>query len=376
MTTTHPDYVQQFHDVGYVVVEDVFDPATDFAPLYADWHQILDNITAQLIDEGRLDSQFKDLPFDQRLRKVATESKTNFSRNFDIALPQKNIKFDTPIYVGPGIFGILTSPKLLDVVERIVGPEILCNPVGHVRMKLPDSALTADGRNNGLSGTVPFHQDQGVLLPEADDTEIISVWVAVSDATEQNGCLRVIPGSHRSDLLDHCTDESFRGSKGIASQLLPDTTPKPLPMRAGSALIFPRTLIHGALDNVTDDQVRISLDLRYQPADQPTGRSAFPGIRRAEPQRPVDRAARLGTMGRWLAEDSGTPGRRGHALLQSVERRLGALRLGRPATARTDKSSRPRIAGRDDLSSIEDTLGRRAYIAARPPDSCRHSPDM
>jgi hypothetical protein len=278
MTITHIDYAQEIRERGYVIVEDLFDPALDFAPLYDDWHQILDSLSGQLIDEGRLDDQFKGLPFDQRLIKIATTSHSNFSRNFDIALPQKNIKYDTPIYVGPGIFGVLTSPKLLDVVERLVGPEILCNPVGHVRMKLPDSALTADGRNSGLSGTVPFHQDQGVLLPEADHTDIISVWVAVSDATEQNGCLRVLPGTHDSDLLDHCTDESFRGSKGIAPQLLPAITPQPLPMRAGSVLIFPRTLIHGALDNVTTDEVRISLDLRYQPANQPTGRSAFPGF--------------------------------------------------------------------------------------------------
>lgn len=278
MTITHPDYAAQINHDGYVIVEDVFDPATDFAPLYEDWRKILDNITSQLMGEGKLGDQFRGLPFQDRLIKVVTESRGNFSRNFDIALPQKNIKYDTPIYVGPGIFEILTSPKLLDVIEQVVGPEVLCNPVGHVRMKLPDGSLTEAGRNNGLSGTVPFHQDQGVLLPEADESQIVTCWVAVTDATEENGCLRVMPGSHRSDLLDHCTDESFRGSKGIASPLLPPIEPKPLPMRAGSILLFGRTLIHGALDNKTRDQVRVSLDLRYQPTGQPTGRSAFPGF--------------------------------------------------------------------------------------------------
>jgi hypothetical protein len=36
--------------------------------------------------------------------------------------------------------------------------------------------------------------------------------------------------------------------------------------------------IHSSLDNVTDDQVRISFDLRYQPVGQPTGRPKFPGF--------------------------------------------------------------------------------------------------
>jgi hypothetical protein len=295
----HPDLLRQFDQDGYMIVEDLFDPATDFALLYQDWQEILDRVADRFIDEGRLAGRYRGLPFDQRLIRIASESQRNFSRYFDIALPQKNIRRDTPIYVGPGIFGVLTSPKLLDVAEAVIGPEIVCNPVGHVRMKLPEPALTSEGRSSGLSGSVPFHQDQGVLLPEADDSDIISCWVAVSDADERNGCLRVIPGSHRGDLLDHCTDESFRGSKGIAPQLLPAARPRALPMRAGSALIFQRTLIHGALDNVTQDRVRISLDLRYQPAGQPTGRSAFPGfIARSRP----DPSSELHDWRRWASQ--------------------------------------------------------------------------
>ena len=43
-------------------------------------------------------------------------------------------------------------------------------------------------------------------------------------------------------------------------------------------LLLTQRTIHSSLDNVTDDQVRISLDLRYQPIGQPTGRPSFPGF--------------------------------------------------------------------------------------------------
>jgi ectoine hydroxylase-related dioxygenase (phytanoyl-CoA dioxygenase family) len=49
----------------------------------------------------------------------------------------------------------------------------------------------------------------------------------------------------------------------------------PLPMRPGSVLLMTQRTIHSSLDNVTGDQVRISMDLRYQPIGQASGRPAF-----------------------------------------------------------------------------------------------------
>jgi len=99
--------------------------------------------------------------------------------------------------------------------------------------------------------------------------------MAVTDATIENGCLKVIPGSHRKDLVDHCP-----GAKGVSipERLLTLEDSTPLPMRAGSALIFGQNLVHAAVDNSTDDQVRISMDLRYQPPHQPSGRPDFPSF--------------------------------------------------------------------------------------------------
>ena len=55
----------------------------------------------------------------------------------------------------------------------IVGPEIVCNPTQHLRMKLPESAVPAGA--DGLTSRVPWHQDNGVLLEEADDSHVLTV---------------------------------------------------------------------------------------------------------------------------------------------------------------------------------------------------------
>jgi phytanoyl-CoA hydroxylase len=265
---------------SYVVVDDVFDPAEDFAPLYDEWRCVLDDLVTRFMAEGLLVSRFDDMPFEQRLVAVTAETGRNISGHFDISLPQLNIRHDTPVRATPAIFRLLTNERLLDVVEELIGPEITSNPTQHVRMKLPEGAL-AD-RRDGLSAGVPFHQDQGVLLPEADESDILTCWVAITDADEANGCLQVFSRSDEGGLLEHCPGDSAAmqgpGQVGIPARNLPTTHPTPLPMPAGSALFFNRLLVHGSCDNTTADRVRVSLDLRYQPTGQPSGRPMFPSF--------------------------------------------------------------------------------------------------
>jgi phytanoyl-CoA hydroxylase len=264
---------------SYLIVEDVFEPS-DFGPLYEEWQAVLDDAAGKLVAEGLLGSCLDELPFEQRLLAVTRESGRNLAGLFDISLPQRDIRHDTPIGASPAMFSVLTHRRLLDAVEELIGPEITCNPTQHVRMKLPEAAI-AD-RRNGLSAAVPFHQDQGVLLPEADDSQILTCWVAITDADESTGCLHVFPGSEHGGFIEHCPGDSAAmhgpGQVGIPAPLLPATPPEPLPMRAGSVLFFNRMLVHGSYENQTSDRVRISLDLRYQPTGQPTGRPMFPSF--------------------------------------------------------------------------------------------------
>jgi phytanoyl-CoA hydroxylase len=264
----------QFDELGFVVVEDILDPVRDIQPLLDEYAAVLDGIAAALCSAGEIDSTYAGVPFDARLIDVCRASRRNFPQHFDFSLPQDGIRHDTPFHAGPAVFRILTSPRLLDVVEELIGPEIYANPVQHIRMKLPPRAV-AEGNTSSLSVKTPWHQDNGVILPEADSATILTVWIPLNDATVDNGCLQVLPRSHRDGLFDHCP-----GSQGAAipTQVLPRLEPLPLPMRAGSALLMTQRTVHSSLENRTSDQVRFSLDLRYQPVGQPSGRPMFPGF--------------------------------------------------------------------------------------------------
>ena len=275
MSLLATDVLAQFREEGYAVVEGVFDPDVDFAPIHAEWEAILGGVADGLASEGALSSRYDGLPFDQRLIAVCRESGRNIFQPFDITLPQKDIRSDTPLHVTKAVFDLLTHERLLDVVEELIGPEIDSNPVQHVRMKPPSKALGEGGQLSYQAAQVPWHQDQGVLLEEADEATILSCWVAVTDADERNGCMRVVPRSHRQHLHDHCPGDP---QMGIPEKLLSLDDAVVLPMPAGSCLFFGQRLIHGSLDNSTDDQVRISMDLRYQPAGEPSGRPDFPSF--------------------------------------------------------------------------------------------------
>ena len=266
---------QQFEEEGYLVVEDVLDPREDVQPVLDEYDRVLDGIVESLLADEAIRSAHKELPFTDRLIAVSEESGRNFPQHFDISLPQKGVQYDTPMHHGPAVFNLLTNPKLLDVVESLVGPEIYSNPVQHIRTKLPARAV-AKGKRNGLITAVDWHQDNGVVLPEADEATILTVWLPLTDATLDNGCMRVIPGSHRNGLADHCPT-SDRGPT-IPYGLLDLDRAKALPIRAGGFLMMTQRTVHSSLENTTNDQVRISLDLRYQPVGQPTGRPAFPGF--------------------------------------------------------------------------------------------------
>lgn len=291
--------VERFEDEGYLVVEDVLDPITAFGPVLAEYQTALDGVAEGLHAVGALPSTFRDLPFTARLVRIAALTGRTFSQHFDISLPRTGIAVDTPLHLGPAAFGLLRHEHLLDVVEAIVGPEILVNPIHHVRMKLPAKVL--GGQDEGLLQSVPWHQDAGVVLPEADETTTLTVWLPLTPATAENGCLQVVPGSHRRGLVEHCPGDAAQGRAGGIPERLVGREGVPVPMRPGSVLLLHRTTVHASLDNLTADEVRISFDLHYHRTDQPTGRPAFPGFvarSRSQPSTELHDAAAWATS--WL----------------------------------------------------------------------------
>jgi ectoine hydroxylase-related dioxygenase (phytanoyl-CoA dioxygenase family) len=274
--------LEHFETYGYAVVEDLLDPARDLQPLMDDYAAALNEWANLLFSEGLITSTYDSLPFNQRFIAIVSESKQPWAQFFDISLPPKDVTEETPIHLSKSVFNLLRSPRILDMVSQIIGSEILSNPIQHVRIKPPERTIPPEDRR-GLAAQTGWHQDQGVALPEADESDVLTVWFPVTDATLENGCLQVIPGSHRGDLTTHCPG-GVDGGLHIPDKLL-GGQPVSLPMRRGSVLLMHRRTKHASLPNTSAD-IRWSFDLRYQPIGQPTGRPALPGFIARSQQNP------------------------------------------------------------------------------------------
>ena len=102
---------------------------------------------------------------------------------------------------------------------------------------------------------------------------MITVWIAVTDATRENGCLQVQPKRHKGALLPHCE----RTQVGIPNTYLGGHHSVPLPVKSGGIVILDPKTPHASLINKTDG-FRWSFDIRYNVTGQSTGRDHFPSF--------------------------------------------------------------------------------------------------
>ncbi len=103
------------------------------------------------------------------------------------------------------------------------------------------------------------HQDRDLAHAGADATDMVTIWVAMTDATPQNGCLLVQPQELGQPMLPHCP---LNQTAIPTAHLAPDRT-RPLPVRAGGIVILHPLTPYTAGPNRTDG-FRWSFDLRYQ----------------------------------------------------------------------------------------------------------------
>ena len=270
---------------GYVIVKNALDPAKTVDRVFNEYEFVLDKLCNELFAKGEISSAHDDLNFDERIMAVYQETNRSHVQYFDFSLPLEEISEDTPMWHGPEVFRLLTNPDLLDVVESVIGPEIHSNPVQHIRIKVPSNIY--DVKNNlsekpkkagfNLDGATIWHQDQGVGTEDVDETNMLTVWIPLRDTTKEMGCLKVIPGSHKNEeLLQYCTAGTNHGA-GIPEKFFEADQMVPLPIDKGDLIVFNKKLVHGSLDNESD-QVRVSFDIRYNPIGEATGRKWFPGF--------------------------------------------------------------------------------------------------
>ncbi len=298
------EQISHFNEEGYVVVENVIEEAALDAAI-EEYSGVLDRLINELYDQGKLSDSFAGLEFGKRFLELCKATGDVHKGYFDFSLPFQNVEPDTPFWTGQAVLDLFTDEGLLDAVESLIGPEIYSNPVQHVRIKPPESILPKNEFGNPILGATAWHQDNGVVVEEANQTEMLTVWFSLQDTALEQGPLKVVPESYKEKLRTHCPKYEGNGPGTVGAMQIPEKLfavekTRPLPVKRGDVIFLHRYTIHGSLSNVSD-RIRWSFDLRYNPIGQPTGRKAFPGFvarSRKHPEREL-RDAKVWTQ-KWL----------------------------------------------------------------------------
>ncbi len=125
-------------------------------------------------------------------------------------------------------------PLLCQLVTELIG--------GSVRLYWDQLVY----KKGGTPDEFPWHQDNGYTFVEPQ--QYLTCWVALTDATLDNGCPWIAPGLHRGGTLQHrWTDLGFQCFAADD-----DVNPLPLPLRAGSVAVFSSLTPHRTGPNLTD----------------------------------------------------------------------------------------------------------------------------
>ena len=262
------DQIRHFKTEGYVVVPDLI-PAEILDQVKAEYADLLNGLYEGWFTDGLVQTPGENLDFWGKLLS-AYQAGCDYFQPMDISLPGDRIVENTPFHIGPAVFDMLTASPLLDAVEKLIGSELTSNPIQHVRLKPPATKLDRAEVWAHITAT-DWHQDRAVALEDADQTDMVTAWLAITDATFENGCLQVQPQSSGQIILPHCA----RLQTGIADGFVDEAKALPLPVKAGGAILFHPLTLHASLTNITNG-FRWSFDVRFNATGQSTGRSHFP----------------------------------------------------------------------------------------------------
>jgi ectoine hydroxylase-related dioxygenase (phytanoyl-CoA dioxygenase family) len=140
------------------------------------------------------------------------------------------------------VWRLATHPRVLDTVEAVLGPDVLLL-ASNFFCKYP-----ADERGERF---VAWHQD--VTYWGLEPARAITAWIAIDDADVENGCMSVIPGSHRLGILEH-GKSGREGNLLSINQAVPDGLVDEgravsMPLRAGQMSLHDGMLLHGSHPN-------------------------------------------------------------------------------------------------------------------------------
>jgi ectoine hydroxylase-related dioxygenase (phytanoyl-CoA dioxygenase family) len=154
---------------------------------------------------------------------------------------------------------LVHHPAVLDAVEDVIGPDIL---LFHFTLQTKEAHRATYAE---------WHQDDAYF--RLDPPEQVTAWLALSEASEQSGCMRMIPGSHKRGTINHFDKPGEENiiRRGMTVDGLGPQDGVVAPLKAGEMSLHHTHTLHSSGPNDSDDR-RIGLTLSYVPTRcRPTG---------------------------------------------------------------------------------------------------------
>jgi phytanoyl-CoA hydroxylase len=208
MSLIQTDQVEQFRDVGYFVTE----------PMFSD-----EQLSAVAAEFDRLWEDFI-----KAAEKTGNADQVRIARERPF-IGQTHTRSDV-------LAEFVKAPIYLEACERLIGPnaDLYYN---QAVIKPPEN-----GRHFG------WHQDSGYT--ETDPLQYVTCWTAISRTFVENGCIWVLPGSHRRGVLPHAYNEMDRSTDAAVED---ESGAVPVEMRPGQVAIFSSLLLHKSGPNTSNE---------------------------------------------------------------------------------------------------------------------------
>lgn len=143
-------------------------------------------------------------------------------------------------HLHPVTQSLMYKPELVSILEKLLG--------GEVEM-FQDMALL---KPPGIGREKPWHQDHAYFnLPAG--TPVVGVWIALDEATPENGCMHFLPGKHKEGPVPHWNRRDWQICD---SDILSQTGQVAAPLKAGGCVIFDGLTPHGTPDNKSNTRRR------------------------------------------------------------------------------------------------------------------------
>ncbi len=147
---------------------------------------------------------------------------------------------------------LIRDPRVLDPVEQLIGPDILCwSTIFWIK-------------DSGSKSFVGWHQDNTYW--GLSSRNVVTAWFAISDASVEAGCMKVMPGTHLGETLRH-EDTYHQDNMLTRGQVIPgldESRGVYMPLKAGEMSLHNYCLAHGSGPNVSEDR-RIGVSMHFMP---------------------------------------------------------------------------------------------------------------